>query len=60
MDPKKLAELLQIALGALADIAFSEDMDPETIRHKARRIYEEISPRFEAQLEGQDRADGED
>ncbi len=38
-----VAEKLEIALGALADIALSEDMNEETRRMKAKRIYEELS-----------------
>lgn len=37
------AEQLQMALGALADIATSQDMTLETARNKAARIYAEIT-----------------
>lgn len=38
-----LQELLEIALGALADISLSKDMsDPSLARAKAKRVYEEI------------------
>ena len=33
---------LEIALGALADIGLSDDMDEPTRRNKAQRIYREI------------------
>jgi len=36
-------EKLQIAVGALADIGFSEDMTLEVARNKAKRIYEELT-----------------
>ena len=35
-------ELLELALGALADIALSDDMTEEQRRHKAKRVYDEI------------------
>lgn len=34
-------EALDLAIGALADIAFSSDMSLEVARNKAKRIYEE-------------------
>lgn len=37
-------EKLEIALGALADIAFSDDMTFEGMKHKAARIYKELRP----------------
>lgn len=40
---KVLAEALQICRGVLADIALSRDMDLETIRRKANRIYRETA-----------------
>ena len=43
MDREKLEELLQVALGALADIGRSDDMSEATRRHKANRIYDEIT-----------------
>jgi hypothetical protein len=42
------SDKLQIALGALADIAMSDDMTEQQRRAKALRIYEELS------VEGQD------
>lgn len=35
-------EKLELAIGALADIALSRDMSLSTIRKKAKRIYEEL------------------
>lgn len=43
--------LLQCAVSALADIAFSTDMTLEQIRHKAQRIYEDIQRALEEQEE---------
>lgn len=40
---EQLQELLQIAMGALADIAVSKDVSLTLARRKARRIYNEIS-----------------
>lgn len=36
------SEKLEIAIGALADIAFATDMTLERARKKAKRIYEEL------------------
>ncbi len=38
-----LEDLLQIALGALADIGWAEDLDEAGRRAKAKRIYNEIT-----------------
>ncbi len=47
LESQALAELdrrLNVAIGALADIAFSEDMNFDLARRKAARIYEELQP----------------
>jgi len=41
---------LQKMLGALADIGGAEDMDEQTRRRKATRIYAEVAPAIEAAL----------
>ena len=41
-----LAEALEVALGALADIALSSDMTLALARQKAKRIYDEIRESF--------------
>jgi transcription initiation factor IIE alpha subunit len=40
---KRLQEKLEIARGALADIALSDDMTLEVAKNKAARIYRETS-----------------
>ncbi len=47
---KTEAELLQLALGALADIAVAEDMDEAARRAKAKRIYDEITMELEGEV----------
>jgi hypothetical protein len=44
-------DMLQLAVGTLADIAFSDDMTLEVAKHKAARIYQEIQ---EAQEKGEE------
>jgi hypothetical protein len=44
MTDLEISILLDTARSALADIAYSEDMDLETIRKKAKRIYEATVP----------------
>ena len=51
VEPATIDTLLQYVVSALADIAFSEDITLEQIRHKARRIYEEIQRALEEQEE---------
>ena len=36
-------EKLELAIGALADIAFSDDMTEEVRKAKAKRIYQELT-----------------
>lgn len=43
LDATELLRRLEIALGALADIALAEDLDERGRRKKAKRIYEELS-----------------
>jgi hypothetical protein len=38
---------LELARGALADIAFSDDMTLELARAKAKRVYDETTPPVE-------------
>lgn len=42
--------LLSRCIGALADIALSDDMNEKTRRAKAKRIYEEVSRALEMLL----------
>lgn len=46
-DNDRLRDALQVAVGALADIASAEDMTLETARRKAQRIYEECRAALE-------------
>lgn len=39
-----IEEMYQVALTALADIAYSEDMTLLIAKAKAKRIYEELNP----------------
>jgi hypothetical protein len=48
-DEQLLGAFLQLALGALADIAISEDMTLEIARNKAKRIYDEITAKLESE-----------
>ena len=43
---EQLSDLLEIALGALADIGHSDDMTLVIARKKAKRIYNEIRAKF--------------
>ena len=43
LNREQLGELLQKALGALADIGASQDMTLEMARRKAGRVYREIA-----------------
>lgn len=45
--PSDIEEFLQLALGALAEIASSKDMTLEIARHKAKRVYDEITSEVE-------------
>lgn len=46
MKPEDLQRLLDIALGALADIAISEDLTLQGAKRKAQRIYDEIRAEY--------------
>ncbi len=43
--PIPVPEYFDFAIGALADLAFNEDMSREQMQHKARRIYAELRRR---------------
>ncbi len=45
---ERLKKLLQIAIGALADIGFAEDLSDSARRHKAQRIYRQLVNATEA------------
>jgi hypothetical protein len=47
MTPERLAELLEKAVCALADIATADDMTRDQMQSKAHRIYSEIRAEWE-------------